>query len=155
MRLFGFEIKRPVQEEPVSFAPPQEDDGAVMVAAGGVYGTYVDLEGSAKSEAELVTRYRDMANFPEVDQAVDDIVNEAICQDDDGQIIQIVLDKLKQPEKIKNAIKAEFQNILRLMNYNNMAQDIFRRYYIDGRMYYHIILDKASSTDDTFSFVFL
>ena len=91
MRLFGFEIKRPAQEiadEPVSFAPPVEDDGAVMVAAGGVYGTYVDLEGSAKTEAELVTRYRDMMNHPEVDSAVEDIVNEAIRSEEHTSELQ-------------------------------------------------------------------
>jgi len=146
--LFGFTISRDKNEiETVnqqSFAPQTTEDGALTITSAAYYGTYVDLDGTAKNEVELISRYREMAMQPEIESAIDDIVNEAICQDDDGQIIQIVLDKLKQPEKIKNAIKAEFQNILRLMNYNNMAQDIFRRYYIDGRMYYHIILDKAS-----------
>lgn len=146
--LFGFTISRDKNEiETVnqqSFAPQTTEDGALTITSAAYYGTYVDLDGTAKNEVELISRYREMAMQPEIESAIDDIVNEAICQDDDGQIIQIVLDKLKQPEKIKNAIKTEFQNILRLMNYNNMAQDIFRRYYVDGRMYYHIILDKTS-----------
>jgi hypothetical protein len=97
-----------------------------------------------KNDVELITRYREMAMQPEIESAIDDIVNEAICQDDDGKIIKIVLDDLQQPEKIKKAIKTEFNNVLRLLNYKNMAQDIFRRYYIDGRMYYHIIIDREN-----------
>ena len=123
MRLFGFEIKRPAEEqEPVSFAPPQEDDGAVIVAAGGVYGTYVDLEGSAKTEAELVTRYRDMVNQPEVDQAVDDIVNEAIVTETE-EIVKINLDKIQLDDRIKKAIDEEFQNIIETAseNYSDLA----------------------------------
>ncbi len=146
--LFGFTISRDKNEEEAisqqSFVPQTTEDGALTITSAAYYGTYVDLDGTAKNEVELISRYREMAMQPEIESAIDDIVNEAICQDDDGQIIQIVLDKLKQPEKIKNAIKAEFQTILRMMNYNNMAQDIFRRYYIDGRMYYHIIIDKSA-----------
>jgi hypothetical protein len=85
-----------------------------------------------------------MAMQPEIESAIDDIMNEAICQDDDGKIIEIVLDDLKQPDKIKKAIKDEFGNILSLLNYKNMAQDIFRRYYIDGRLYYNAIIDKEN-----------
>ena len=100
--------------------------------------------GTAKNEVELISRYREMAMQPEIESAIDDIVNEAICQDDDGKTIEIILDNLKQPEKIKNAIKAEFQTVLRLMNYNNMSQDIFRRFYVDGRLYYHVIIDREA-----------
>jgi hypothetical protein len=81
---------------------------------------------------------------PEIESAIDDIVNEAIVQNDDGKITEIVLDDLKQPDKIKKAIKEEFNTILRLFNYQNMAQDIFRRYYVDGRMYYHLIIDREN-----------
>jgi hypothetical protein len=88
-----------------------------------------------------------MAMQPEIESAIDDIINEAIVQDDDGTITNIVLDKLKQPEKIKKAIKEEFTTILRLFNYQNMAQDIFRRYYIDGRLFYHVIIDKNNPTE--------
>jgi len=144
--LFGFTISREQNEEESkvqqSFSPPTNDDGALTITSAAYYGTYVDLDGTAKNEVELISRYREMAMQPEIESAIDDIINEAICQDDDGKIIQIVLDDLKQPEKIKNAIKTEFNTIVRLLNYNNMAQDIFRRYYIDGKMYYHIIIDR-------------
>ena len=144
--LFGFTISRAKDEEESttqqSFAPPSADDGALTITSAAYYGTYVDLDGTAKNEVELISRYREMAMQPEIESAIDDIVNEAIVQDDDGKITEIVLDDLKQNDKIKKAIKEEFNNILRLINYQNMAQDIFRRYYVDGRMYYHIIIDR-------------
>lgn len=148
--LFGFTISRQKSEQDSavqkSFAPTTNDDGALTITSAAYYGTYVDLDGTAKNEVELISRYREMAMQPEIESAIDDIVNEAICQDDDGKTIQIVLDNLKQPDKIKESIKKEFQNVLRLFNYNKMAQDIFRRYYIDGRMYYHIIIDRENPT---------
>jgi len=144
--LFGFTISRAKDEEDgavaPSFSPPNNDDGALTITSAAYYGTYVDLDGTAKNEVELISRYREMSMQPEIESAIDDIVGEAICQDDDGKIIQIVMDDLKQPDKIKDAIRAEFANICRMLNYNNMAQDIFRRYYVDGRMYYHIIIDR-------------
>jgi len=146
--LFGFTISRQQDEDDKavqqSFAPPTSDDGALTITSAAYYGTYVDLDGTAKNEVELISRYREMAMQPEIESAIDDIVNEAIVQDDDGKITQIVLDDLKQPDKIKKAIKEEFNTILRLFNYQNMAQDIFRRYYIDGRMYYHLIIDREN-----------
>ena len=149
--LFGFTISRDEKEQQTavekSFTPPTSEDGALTIQSAAYYGTYVDLDGTAKNEVELISRYREMAMQPEIESAIDDIVNEAICQDDVGTTIRIVLDELKQPEKIKNAIKAEFNTILRLMNYNNMAQDIFRRYYVDGRMYYHVIIDRENPTE--------
>jgi hypothetical protein len=148
--LFGFTIARNKDEAEgavqQSFSPPSNDDGALTITSAAYYGTYVDLDGTAKNEVELISRYREMAMQPEIESAIDDIVNEAIVQDDTGKIIEIVLDELQQPEKIKKAIKAEFNQILRMLNYKNMAQDIFRRYYIDGRMYYHIIIDRENPT---------
>ena len=146
--LFGFTISRQKDEDDKdvqqSFAPPTTDDGALTITSAAYYGTYVDLDGTAKNEVELISRYREMAMQPEIESAIDDIVNEAIVQDDDGKITEIILDDLKQPEKIKKAIKEEFNTILRLFNYQNMAQDIFRRYYVDGRMYYHLIIDREN-----------
>lgn len=146
--LFGFTISRQQDEEEKvvqqSFAPPTTDDGALTITSAAYYGTYVDLDGTAKNEVELISRYREMAMQPEIESAIDDIVNEAIVQDDDGKITEIILDDLKQPDKIKKAIREEFNTILRLFNYQNMAQDIFRRYYVDGRMYYHIIIDREN-----------
>jgi hypothetical protein len=148
--LFGFTISRGEEENQQvtqqSFSPPSNDDGALTITSAAYYGTYVDLDGTAKNEVELISRYREMAMQPEIESAIDDIVNEAICQDDDGKIIQIVLDDLKQPDKIKKAIKEEFNTIMRLLNYTNMAQDIFRRYYIDGKLYYHVIIDRENPT---------
>ena len=146
--LFGFTISRGKSEEASlvqqSFSPPTNDDGALTIQSAAYYGTYVDLDGTAKNEVELISRYREMAMQPEIESAIDDIVNEGIVEDDDGKITQIVLDALDQPDKIKKAIKEEFNTVLRLLNYGHMAQDIFRRYYIDGRMYYHIIIDREN-----------
>jgi hypothetical protein len=146
--LFGFSISREKdqieQVNQQSFTPPSQEDGALTITSAAYYGTYVDLDGTAKNEVELISRYREMAMQPEIESAIDDIVNEAICQDDDGKSIDIILDDLEQPEKIKKAIKAEFETILRLMNYKRMSQDIFRRYYVDGRLYYHIIIDREN-----------
>jgi hypothetical protein len=149
--LFGFTIARNKDEETKSveqsFTPPANDDGALTITSAAYYGTYVDLDGTAKNDVELISRYREMAMQPEIESAIDDIIGEAICQDDDGKIIKIILDDLKQPDKIKNAIRTEFNTVLRLLNYNNMAQDIFRRYYVDGRMYYHIIIDRTKPNE--------
>jgi len=148
--LFGFTIARNKSEEDKAvqqtFSPPSNDDGAINITSAAYYGTYVDLDGSAKNEVEMISRYREMAMQPEIESAIDDIMNEAIVQDDDGRITNIILDNLDQPDKIKKAIKEEFNVILRMLNYNNMAHDIFRRYYIDGRLYYHVIIDRDNPT---------
>lgn len=149
--LFGFTIARDKDLETKSveqsFTPPSNDDGALTIQSAAYYGTYVDMDGTAKNDVELISRYREMAMQPEIESAIDDIIGEAICQDDDGKIIKLVLDDLKQPEKIKNAIKTEFNTVLKLLNYNNMAQDIFRRYYVDGKMYYHVIIDRTKPNE--------
>jgi hypothetical protein len=149
--LFGFTIARNKDEDTKSveqsFTPPSNDDGALTITSAAYYGTYVDLDGTAKNDVELISRYREMAMQPEIESAIDDIIGEAICQDDDGKIIKLVLDNLKQPDKIKNAIKTEFNTVLKLLNYNSMAQDVFRRYYVDGKMYYHIIIDQTKPNE--------
>ena len=149
--LFGFTISRKEDENSQavqqSFTPPVNDDGALTITSAAYYGTYVDLDGSAKNEIELIGRYREMAMQPEIESAIDDIINEAICQDDDGKNIRMILDELKQPDKIKKSLQAEFSTVLRLLNYNQMAQDVFRRYYVDGRLYYHIIVDREAPTE--------
>ena len=146
--LFGFTIARNETEQDQStqqsFSPPSNDDGALTITSAAYYGTYVDLDGTAKNDVELISRYREMAMQPEIESAIDDIVGEAICQDDDGTTIKLVLDNLQQSEKIKKAIKAEFDTIVRLLNYKSMSQDIFRRYYVDGRLFYHIIIDQET-----------
>ena len=148
--LFGFQISRAKAEQEQSaqpsFSPPANEDGALTITSAAYYGTYVDLDGTAKNEVELISRYREMAMQPEIEAAIDDVINEAICTNDDGTITQIVLDDLKVTQKIKDAIKSEFAVILRMLNYKNMAQDIFRRYYVDGKLYYHIIVDRENPT---------
>jgi len=143
VQLFGFNITRADQEEKEdlkTFVPPQTDDGAIEIAPGGSYGTFVDLDGTAKSEAELVSRYREMSMQPECDSAVEDVVNEAIVMDDQNPI-EIVLDNLKQPNSIKNKIREEFETILEMLDFSNKGYDIFRRWYVDGRIYHHIIIN--------------
>jgi len=146
--LFGFTIARDKEQNAqtveASFTPPANDDGALTITSAAYYGTYVDLDGTAKNDVELITRYREMAMQPEIESAIDDIIGEAICQDDNGKTVQVILDDLNQPDKIKNAIKEEFKTVLRLLNYKNMSQDIFRRFYVDGRLYYHMIIDRQS-----------
>ena len=149
IKLFGFTLGRndvvqAQNPERPSFALPTEtmDDGAVTITQNAHYGTYVDLEGSVRNEIELVSRYREMANHPELEMAIDDIVNEAITHDESGRTLDIVLDKLKQPDTIKKKIAEEFENILKLLNFSNLADDLFKRWYIDGRIYYHIVVDE-------------
>lgn len=146
LNLFGFQISRQKseiqQQSEKTFAIPSNEDGALTISAAAYYGTYVDLDGTAKNEVELISRYREMAMQPEIESAIDDIVNEAIVQNDNGQSIRIIMDDLKQPDRIKKAIEEEFKTVLRIMNYQNMATDIFRRFYIDGRLFYHIIIDE-------------
>ena len=142
MRLFGFEFVRTTPNDIApSFAPKEVDDGAVIVAAGGAYGTYIDLDGTVRTEAELVTKYREMALQPEIDAAVDEIVNESISIDEDD-IVNIILDNLEVTDKIKKVIRDEFKNILNILNFQKRAYEIYRRWYIDGRLYYHILIDE-------------
>ena len=157
MRLFGFEISRvsdtrpkdTQQQEPTqkTFSLPQNDDGAVTIQSGAYYGTYVDLDGVVRNEIELVTRYREMSMQPELETAIDEIVNEAIVIEDSGQSVEINLDELDQPDAIKKKIQEEFEFILKLLNFGNMGHDIFRRWYIDGRLFYHIVIDETSTAE--------
>jgi ribosomal protein L12E/L44/L45/RPP1/RPP2 len=147
IELFGFEIKRKPSEvvEIPSFAPVETDDGALTVSAGGAYGTYLDLEGSAKNEAEIVAKYREMAIQPECEQAIDEIINEAIVKDGNKSIVDINLDDLDDidvSENIKKLISDEWNTVSELFNFNNYGYEIFRRWYIDGRMYYHVMIDE-------------
>lgn len=143
MKLFGFEFQRqtPPADTTPSFAPKEADDGAVVVAAGGAYGTYVDLDGTVRTEAELVTKYREMSLQPEIDAAVDEIVNESISIDEED-LVSIILDNLDISDKIKKAIRDEFANVLNILNFQSRAYEIYRRWYIDGRIYYHVVIDE-------------
>lgn len=147
MKLFGFEFRRDEPTEPApSFAPKEADDGALVVAAGGAYGTYIDLDGTVRTEAELVTKYREMSLQPEIDMAVDEIVNESISIDEED-IVSINLDNLDIPNRVKKAIQEEFKIVLKLLDFNKRGYEIYRRWYIDGRLYYHAIISKDSPQD--------
>lgn len=142
--LFGFEFKRKVEPIDIpSFTPKAADDGAMVVAEGGVYGTFVDLDGAVRTEAELVNKYREVAMHPEVEMAIDDIVNEAIVADPKKAIVSINLDDLEQPDKIKKMILAEFDTIVDLLEFNQHAYEIFKKWYVDGRLLYHAMIDET------------
>jgi hypothetical protein len=151
IKLFGFtfgdkEVVQVQNPNEASFALPTNaiDDGAVTITGNAHYGTYVDLEGSIRNELELITRYREMSNHPELEMAIDEIVNEAITRSEEGKILDINMDNLKQPESIKKKIREEFNNVMRMMNFANLADDLFKRWYIDGRIYYHIIVNEKN-----------
>lgn len=146
MQLFGFEFKRKVDLDVApSFAPREQEDGAVVIAAGGSFGTYVDLDGTVRTEAELVTKYREMALQPEIDAAADEIVNEMVSLDE-KDLVEIQLDNLTAvPETIKKKIREEFENCLTILDFRKHAYEIMRRWYIDGRLYYHVIIDDQDT----------
>jgi len=145
VKLFGFTIGREDEENPAkiqSFAEKENLEGALQISPlAGAYGTYLDIEGAAKNEAELITRYREMVMYPEAEYAVDDIVNEAIVTSVGQGPVDILLDHLKQSSSIKTKIQNEFYEILTLLDFGNQCYDTFRRWYVDGRLYYHIIID--------------
>ena len=143
---FGFEIKRK-SEEPVrpSFVPNTDEDGTGVITSGGHFGAYLDLDGDkAKNEIDLIYKYRDIAAQPECDSAIEDIINESIVGDNDEAPVNLILDQLEISDKIKESIKNEFETVLRLLNFNSYAHDIFRKWYVDGRLPYHIIIDDKT-----------
>ena len=150
INLFGFEIVRKKglsPEQQPSIAPPQNDDGAMTISSsslGGYYGTYLNLETAFKNENELISRYRTMAMQPEVEQAIDEIVNEAVVHDEEGKSVTIILDQLEQPDNIKEMIRAEFKTIMRMLDFSNSGADIFRRWYVDGRIFYQVQIDEKN-----------
>ena len=144
---FGFEIKRAKKDKELrpSFVPKNDDDASGVIKAGGHFGAYIDVDGDkAKTDVDLIYKYRDIATQPECDAAVEDIVNEAIVGDHDEAPVNIILDELEVSDKIKEMVKNEFDHVLKLLSFNQYAHDIFRKWYIDGRLPYHIIIDKGS-----------
>ena len=154
MEIFGFEIKRKSDEEKApSFVAPINDDGAQVLevgqsgySIGGGYaqGTYLDMEGGVKSEQDLILRYRQMSLIPEVDMAIDDIVQEAISSNDLDAQVGINLDATKFSDSIKSKIRDEFSEVLRLLRFNQTSSDIFRKWYVDGRMYFHLLVEPSN-----------
>jgi len=147
LKVFGFEISRAnnkKKKQLPSIVPPLDDDGAGYVtASGSYYGSFVDLSGdNAKDDKDLIRKYRTLAEHPEVDAAIEDIVNEAISGED--KVIDIVLDNIQTSDSIKKNIKEEFDDICNMLDFQNYAHDIFRKYYIDGRMYHHLVIDPKA-----------
>ena len=151
MELFGFEITKKLKKsgqekkELPALVPDQTDDAIITSAAGGYYGQYVDLGGTqVTNENDLIRRYRWCASQPEVDQAVSDIVDQAIASGENSSPLSIILEDLDQPDEVKEEIIVQFNHVLKLLNFNQMASDIFRSWYVDGRLYYHLMIDPKN-----------
>jgi hypothetical protein len=142
-RLFGFSIEDKNQQSPniISPVPPNNEDGVDHYLTSGFFGSYVDIEGVYRTEFDLIKRYREMALHPEVDSAIEDIVNEAIVSDSNDTPIQIELSNLNASDGIKKKIRDEFKYILELLDFDKKAHEIYRNWYIDGRLYYHKVID--------------
>ena len=141
--VFGFEIKRK-EKELGAVTPPATDDGTYDISGGGFYSTILDTDGRSRTEDDLIRRYRDIAIQPECDSAIEDIVSEAIASDERDMCVSVVLDNLQVSATIKKRIKEEFERILQLLDFNNKAHDIFRRWYVDGRIFYHKVIDSQN-----------
>ena len=147
MQLFGFEIKKTSdevseKENLQAIVPINQEEAVTEIAPGGMYGTHLDLDATAKSEGDLVTRYREMVMQPECDTAVEDIINDAIIMENNAYPVEIVLDETKLPNRVKKIVREEFDKILSLLDFGNKGYEIFRRWYVDGRIYYQIVIDK-------------
>ena len=147
-QLFGYSLERAkkVPKGP-SFVQKDNMDGSQPIVGGGYYGYSVDFDGSIRNDYELITRYREMVMNPECDSAVDDIVNETICGNFDDVPVELELSNLKVSDKIKKLMREEFDEILRLLDFENRAYEIFRRWYVDGRLFYHKVIDPKKPKD--------
>ncbi len=151
-KIFGYTVAKdedPIDKRNQDYATPLPEDGVTNInssgfQAGGYFGTYVDLDATAKSETELITRYREAASYADCSGAVDEIVTEAIAAVDDDDIVKINLDKLDIPDDIKETIDNEFEKILEMMEFNSKGYDLFRRWYVDGRLYFQKIIDMKN-----------
>ena len=145
MNVFGFEIQRKKQAEPQSVVAPISDDGSTIVnGAAGYYAQSMNFDAIIKTENDLIRRYREIAQYPDADGAIEDITNEAIISDDDAPSLRIVLDSLKVSNTIKKKIEEEFENILNVLKFDKKGHDIFRTWYVDGRLFYHILIDEKN-----------
>ena len=150
LKLFGWEIKKASRKDEKllpSIVPPVDEDGAGYVtSAGAHYGTYVDINGDndLKDDISLIRQYRGVSQHPEVDDAIENIVNEAISSSTNEQSVALILDKVEAPDSIKKQIIEEFDNVFSMLNFNELGHDIFKRWYIDGRMYHHLVVDEKN-----------
>ena len=146
--LFGFQISRikKLADPKQSFTTTQADDGTQTVNAGGYFGTFLDMDATAKTEADLIRRYREISIHPECDMAIEDIVNEAIVSNEMKDPVRINIDGLPFGKDVRRKIEDEFKEILRLMHFNIKGHDIFRRWYVDGRIFYQKLIDRKDPT---------
>jgi len=145
--LFGFKIERLGSKETdprQNIVPPQADDGTQVVPAGGFFASYGGFEQGTRNELDLIRRYREVALHPECDSAVEDIVSESIVSNENQQSVQLDLSKVEYTDAIKKKIRESFKDVLNLLNFDIKGHDIFRRWYVDGRVYFHKIIDKDS-----------
>jgi len=143
--LFGFKFERAKSSDSQDkFTEPSSDDGTLEVAGGGFYGQLLDTDGRQRTEADLIRRYRDIAQQPECDSAIEDIINEGIVSNERDQAVDIVLDRIMYTKKIKDRIREEFDTVLELLDFETKGHDIFRRWYVDGRLYYHKVIDQKN-----------
>jgi hypothetical protein len=147
MQVFGFEIKRKKQSQQVTVVSPSQDDGSTVIssAASGYYAQVMSLEAQIKNENDLIRRYREISQYSDCDSAIDDITNEAIVSEEDTAPVEIVLDDVKLSASIKTKITDEFKQVLSLLKFDQRGHDIFRSWYIDGRLYYQILVDEANT----------
>jgi|TARA_Y100000389_G_C17429134_1_gene501451 hypothetical protein len=145
--LFGFNITRvkPQTDPKQQFSQPAAEDGTQVVAAGGFFGSYLDMEGTAKTEQDLIRRYREIALHPECDMAIEDIVNEAITSNENKQSVKVITDGLEYSSAIKVRIEEEFADVLRLLQFNTRGHDLFRRWYVDGRIFFQKVIDAENT----------
>ena len=150
VQLLGFQITRQTddKEKPAeakqAFTVPSPDDGVTTISAGGYFGQYLDMEVTAKNDVDLIKRYREIAQHPECDMAIEDIINEVIVSNERDQSVSVSLDKLAVSENIKSKIRDEFDEVMKLLNFDEKGHDIFKRFYIDGRIYFHKVIDPNS-----------
>jgi len=145
IKLFGFKLSRDNKEEQEAlqtFTPPEEFDGAYTVEGAGVYGTFVDFMGSMKDENASISQYRAMSLFPEVDTAIDEITNESVVMGNDRKPIKLDLAKINYSDNIKSKIYSEFDEILKLLDFQDKGYEIFRRWYVDSKLYYYISINS-------------
>lgn len=150
----SFKTKKPKPEATKSFAPPIDSDGASVVIdspnvqggvnASGYFGTYLDIEGQSRTENELIKRYREIATYPEVDMAIEDIVNEAISDLEDERLVTLDLSDVKISDGLKNKIHKEFDEVTKLLDFEKSGHNTFKRWYIDGRIYFHKVIDEKN-----------
>ena len=144
--IFGFSIKRADKKATSqSFTAPSADDGVQTIMGGGHFGTYLDQEGKVNNEADLIRRYREVSIHPECDMAIEDIINEAVVVDDKQEVVRLNLNNIPFSAQVKKRIDEEFKNVIRLLEFEQKGHDIFRRWYVDGRIVYHKIIDPKNT----------